>query len=96
MPNNAWRWRKARCGVQPQSPGPTLLVLFQAILTSTYHVFLEMLNGFALLVLCSWPSQASLYPEFIKLVLGNSGVGLEDDTVVVLGLALDIQKDLER
>jgi hypothetical protein len=59
-------------------------------------MLLEMFNGFALLVLCSWPSQASLYPEFIKLVLRDSGIGLENDTVVVLGLTLDIQKDLER
>ena len=59
-------------------------------------MLLEVFNRFALLVMCSWPSQASLYPEFIKLVLGNSGVGLEDNTVVIFGFALDIQKDLER
>jgi hypothetical protein len=58
-------------------------------------MFLEVFDWLALLILCSWPSQASLYPEFIKLVLGNSGIGLENDTVVVLGLTLDIQKDLE-
>lgn len=59
-------------------------------------MLLEVFDWFALLVMCSWPGQASLHPEFIKLVLRDSGIGLEDDTVVILGFALDIQKDLER
>ena len=59
-------------------------------------MLLEVFDWFALLVMCSWPGQASLHPEFIKLVLRDSGIGLEDDTVVILGLTLDIQEDLER
>ena len=55
-----------------------------------------MLDWFALLVMRFWPFEVSLHPEFIEFVLRNRGVGLEDDTVVVFSLALDVQKDLQR
>ena len=55
-----------------------------------------MFDWFALLVMCDWPVETSLHPELVELVLRNSGIGLEYNTVVILCLTLDIQKDLER
>ena len=59
-------------------------------------MLLEMFDWFALLVMCDWPVETSLHPELVELVLRNSGIGLEYNTVVILCLTLDIQKDLER
>ena len=48
---------------------------YQAISSSTYHVFFQMFDGLALLILRSWPIETSLDPELIELVLRNGGVG---------------------
>jgi hypothetical protein len=59
-------------------------------------VVLEMGDGFTLIVIDIWPIQSALDLKLVELVLGNRSVGLENDTVIVFGLASDVQEYLER